>query len=141
MQALSPDPSEGCVVITRFECHSSPRLVYLFLKHWWVKRSVRRAAEGYVASKAVIDWRAKTLMSISLWCSIGSVYSMGQVREHIIAARLPRRLGIDTTCGIYTFAGDWRTVMFGTVTAAHSPLYELNRTAGDQSGSKRRTVR
>ena len=38
---------------------------------------------------------------------------MGEVREHIEAARIPRRLGIATTCGIYTFEGECSAVMFG----------------------------
>lgn len=116
------DQTGGCVVITRFECRTLPRLLYLVLRHSATKRAVRRSAKGYVGSRAIVDWRQRTLMSVSLWRSVASIFSMGEVQEHVVAARLPRRLGIATTCGIYTFAGDWRTVMFGTVTEAHSPL-------------------
>lgn len=124
------DDAGGCVVITRFECRSLLRLLYLMLKHSSTKRAVRRSAKGYVDSVAIVDWRQRTLISVSLWRSVASIFSMGEVREHVFAARLPRKLGIATTCGIYKFAGDWRSVMFGTFAEAHSPLERIATESG-----------
>jgi len=47
----------------------------------------------------------RTVLSITLWDSIDSVYGMGGVDRHIMAARLPARLGISTRCGVFCYTG------------------------------------
>jgi hypothetical protein len=37
---------------------------------------------------------------------------MGKVSDHIAVARVPRRRGIQTSCGIYTHEGECGEVMF-----------------------------
>jgi hypothetical protein len=118
-------PEGGQVVVTRFECRSLVQLWYMIALHVKVKREVRRRATGLVASKAHVDWRARTLISISLWDSIDSIYSMGGVPGHIAAARVPPRIGVRTSCGVFCFAGDWRRVMFQMPSAARTPLRPL----------------
>jgi hypothetical protein len=118
-------PECGQVVVTRFECRSLSQLVRLLFLHVLVKREVRRRAEGLVASKAHVDWRRRTLLSISLWNDLDSVYSMGMVPAHVAASRLPRQAGVRTACGVFCFAGDWRFVMFGGGHVARSPLRPL----------------
>lgn len=110
-------------MVTRFECRSLARLVLLIALHVRLKHHVRRRARGLIGSKALVDWRRRTLLSISLWEDLDSVYSMGGVPQHVMAARLPHRLNVATTCGVYCFAGDWRQVMFRTPCDAHSPLW------------------
>jgi len=116
------DPSGGQVVVTRFECGTLGRLVLLLLVHARVKRDVRRHSSGLVASKVAVDWRGRVLLSISLWLAVESIYSMGGVPRHIEASRLPRRLGVRTTCGVFCFAGDWRRVMFRGSVDSRSPF-------------------
>jgi hypothetical protein len=125
MRRLELDVSKGCVVITRFECQVLLRLLFLIALHRRLQRDVRRRTNGFVGATAIVDWRNRTLISISLWSDLDAVYSMGQVPSHIEAARLPRRLGIATSCGVYAFAGDWRRVLFGTQAQAQSPLQPL----------------
>jgi hypothetical protein len=123
-QERASDP-RGQVVITRFECPSLWRLVRILARHYRVKREVRRVADGYLGSTTYIHWGRRTLLSISLWRSLDSIYDMGKANSHIEASRVPARLGVSTTCGIYTYAGDWRQLMFGTpVAAANEPLVE-----------------
>jgi len=122
---LELQPEGGQVVVTRFECQSRLQLVYMVLLHVRMKREVRRHARGLVASRALIDWQRRTLISISLWEDLDSVYSMGNVQAHIAASRVPRRMGIRTACGVFCFAGDWRRVMFRTENVARSPLRPL----------------
>jgi hypothetical protein len=118
-------PECGQVIVTRFECRSVSQLLRLLFLHVLVKREVRRRGEGLVASKTHIEWRRRTLVSISLWNDLDSVYSMGNVPAHVAAARLPRQVGVRTACGVFCFAGDWRSVMFGGGHAARSPLRPL----------------
>jgi hypothetical protein len=132
MRRLELDASKGCVVITRFECQTLLRLLFLIALHRRLERDVTRHAKGLVGATAMVDWRNRTLISISLWSDLDALYSMGQVPSHIEAARLPRRLGIATSCGVYAFAGDWRRVMFGAQAQAQSPLQPL--AAGRASG-------
>lgn len=123
---LEPRPDGGQVVVTRFECRSFVQLVYLCALHVKVKREVRRRARGLVASRAIVDWRRHTLVSVTLWDDLDSVYSMGAVKAHIAATRLPPRMGVRTACGIFCFVGDWRRVMFRAPhTAGRSPLRPL----------------
>ena len=122
------DTSSGCVVITRFECRSVFGLLYFIALHARLQHAVRKDAGGYVGSCAVVLWGSRTLLSISLWADLKAVYSMGNVSRHIEAARLPRRLGIATNCGIYGFAGDWRRVMFGTECESRSPIRPIEST-------------
>jgi hypothetical protein len=110
------------VVVTRFECPNLPVLLGLVLLHWRIKRAVHRHGKGLIGSRVVILWRRRTMLSVSLWPDLDSVYSMGGVPRHVEAARLPRRMGIRTTCGIYCFAGDWRRVMFRGDVTPRPPL-------------------
>lgn len=104
------------MIVTRFECPNRFVLGYLALLHWRIKRDVKRlaggSAGGFVAGRALLDWRGRTLLSVTLWRDIGSVYAMGSVARHVQAARIPHRLGVRTKCGVFCFAGDWRRVMF-----------------------------
>lgn len=120
-------PAGGQIVVTRFECGSVARLAAIRLLHARLKRDVGRAATGFIAVRTVTDWRRRTMLSISLWESLDSIYSMGEVPQHVAAARLPARLGVATTCGIYYLAGDWRRVMFRGAAVTHSPLRPLER--------------
>lgn len=122
---LEPRPEGGQVVVTRFECGGLLQLAYLCALHMKVKREVRRHARGLVASRALVDWRRHTLVSVTLWDDLDSVYSMGAVHAHIAASRLPPRMGVRTACGIFCFVGDWRRVMFGAPHVGRSPLRPL----------------
>ena len=119
-------PDGGQVVVTRFECGSVARLLAIRLLHARLKRDVQRTAKGFIAVRTVIDWRRRAMLSISLWESLDSIYTMGDVREHVSAVRLPSRLGVATACGIYCLVGDWRRVMFRGATVTRSPLYPLD---------------
>lgn len=123
---LELHPEGGQVVITRFECRTVPRLLAVRLVHSRLKRDVRRAAPGFIAVKTVIDWSQRTMLSISLWENLDSIYAMGEVPSHVSASRLPAQLGVRTTCGIFCMAGDWRRVMFRGAAVARSPLHPLN---------------
>lgn len=123
---LELHPDGGQVVITRFECRTVPRLLAVRLVHASLKRDVRRAAKGFLGVRTVIDWDRRTMLSISLWESLDSIYAMGEVPRHVSASRLPTQLGVRTTCGIFYLAGDWRRVMFRSATVARSPLHPLN---------------
>lgn len=114
-------------MITRFECPSLPAMLVLLLLHRRIKRQVARVADGYLGATTVRDWRARTLLSISLWRDLESVYSMGGVPRHVLGSRVPARLGIRTRAGAFCYAGDWRQVMFGTGHPKPSPLEPTTR--------------
>jgi hypothetical protein len=120
-----PVPAGGQVIVTRFECPSLRVLVYLLALHVRVKRDVRRHAPGLIASRVVVRWRQRTMLSISLWPDLDSVYDMGSVPRHVMGSRIPGQLGVVTSSGVFTFAGDWRRVMFGSPAAPRSPLLPL----------------
>jgi heme-degrading monooxygenase HmoA len=123
--ALELDPGGGQVVVTRFECTALVGMLMIIALHLRVKRDVRRHAPGFIGIRLLIDWRRRTILSISLWQDLASVYAMGNVRRHVEASRLPAVLGATTTCGVFCFVGDWRRVMFGSVVDAQSPLRPL----------------
>jgi hypothetical protein len=118
-------PGGGQVVVTRFECPNALALLAIRIRHGRLKRDVRQAAPGFIAIRTVIDWRRRTMLSISLWRDLDSIYAMGNVPGHVAAARLPQRLGIATTCGIYSLVGDWKRVMFHSDIATRSPLHPI----------------
>jgi hypothetical protein len=109
-------------VVTRFECGTLTNLMIMLVVHARIKRDVRRHGGGLIAVKALVDWRSRVLLSVSLWPTIESVYSMGDVPRHVVAARLPRRLGVRTNCGVFCYAGDWRRVMFRAPVESRSPF-------------------
>jgi hypothetical protein len=117
------DPAGGQVVVTRFECTALVGMLMILALHRRVKRDVRRNAPGFLGIRLLVDWRRRTILSISLWKDLSSVYAMGNVRRHVEASRLPAVLGATTTCGVFCFVGDWRRVMFGSVVEARSPLH------------------
>ncbi len=112
----------GEVVITRFECRTLTNLAILLVVHVAVKREARRRCEGLLSSRAVVNWRRRSLLSISLWRQRDDIFGMGEVHRHIFAARLPHQLAIVTECGVYSYAGDWRAVMFGWDVHRPAPL-------------------
>jgi hypothetical protein len=123
---LELQPEGGQVVVTRFECPTVLALLAIRIRHGRLKRDVRRQAAGFIAVRTVVDWRQRTMLSISLWQNLDSIYGMGNVPRHVAAARLPAQLGVATTCGIYYLVGDWRRVMFRSDVVARSPLFPLN---------------
>jgi hypothetical protein len=120
--AFDLDPTGGQVMITRFECPNLLVMVLVVLLHGRVKRQVARRAEGYLGAVMLRDWRSRTVLSVSLWRDIDSVYAMGEVPRHVHASRVPPRLGIRTRAGVFCYAGDWRRVMFGAGHPNPSPL-------------------
>jgi hypothetical protein len=108
--------------VTRFECGSLRKLLYLMVLHHRVKRDVRRQAKGFVAGRMIVDWRDRVLLSVTIWQDLRSLYSMGGVPRHVIAARVPRQLGVATVSGVFCFVGDWKRVLFRADTAPRSPL-------------------
>jgi hypothetical protein len=116
------DPTRGQVMITRFECPSLSTMVVIMLLHRRIKRQVAQLADGYLGAVMLRDWRTRTVLSMSLWRDIDSVYSMGRVQRHIAGSRVPARLGVRTRAGVFCYAGDWRQVMFGTGQPKPSPL-------------------
>lgn len=124
-RVLEADPDGGQVVVTRFESRSLAGLLTILLLHLRLKYDVRRQARGFVTVKIHLDWRHRTLLSISLWRDLDSVYSMGDVPRHVSAVRLPGGLGVETACGVFCYMGDWRRVMFGGTPTSGSPLRPL----------------
>jgi hypothetical protein len=113
------------IVVTRFECPGLWRLIVLMVLHRRLERDVRRHATGFLGMSLLVGWRTRTLLNISLWRDMDAVHSMGGVRRHVDATRVPSRLGVTTSGGIYAFAGDWKRVMFGIDCADHSPVRPL----------------
>jgi hypothetical protein len=138
---LEPDVSAGQVVVTRFECPSILSLLLIRIMHVRLRFDVRRQASGFVGVKALIDWRRRTLLSISLWEDLESVRSMGAVPRHVRAVRVPHGMGVNTASGIFCFVGDWRRVMFASDTPARCPLHRLPaQTPDDRSERKEHHV-
>jgi hypothetical protein len=115
------------VVITRFECPNLYALLLILAVHRRVKKQVRRLASGYLGGRTLVQWRTRTLLSISLWDRLDSIYAMGEVQHHIVASRIPARLKAATSCGIYTYSGDWKQVMFGVPAVSNAPLFETSK--------------
>ena len=119
---ITPEPERGQVVITRFECESARGLVRLLLLHKRIKRDVRRQASGFIGVRTLVFWRSHTMLSISVWQDLDSIYSMGQVARHIHAAKRTSQLRVTTASGIFCYAGDWRKVMFRVGQPKDTPL-------------------
>lgn len=124
---IVPDPDRGQVVITRFECESARGLLRLLLLHKRIKRDVRRQASGFVGVRTLVFWRSRTMLSVSVWKDLESIYSMGQVARHIQAAKRTSRLRVTTASGIFCYAGDWRRVMFRVGQPKDSPLQPIKQ--------------
>lgn len=109
------------MVLTRFTCPSLYALLLVKLLHYRVRPQIRRVAPGYLGGTTIIQWRSRTLLSLSLWQDLDGVYDMGQARRHVLAARVPSRLGVRTSCDVYACTGEWRHVMFGVPTGGTPP--------------------
>lgn len=116
---------DGVIVVTRFECPSLWALLLVLVLHKRLARDVRRDATGFLGSSLMVAWRARTLLNVSLWEDMEGVHSMGRVRRHVDATRMPSRLGVATSGGIFAYAGDWKRVMFGIDCEGVSPVRPL----------------
>ena len=108
--------------MTRFECQTIWQALRILRLHRPMKRIVRHNVDGFIGINLVKDWQHRTIYSISLWHDRQSIYGMGEVSAHVRAARVPARMGIVTSCGVFDYAGDWRNVLFGKGWAGPSPL-------------------
>lgn len=90
--------------------------------HRPMKRRIHERVGGFLGAKMFFDWEQKLIRSVSLWSDLESVYGMGSVPQHVAAVRVPPRLGIETSCGVFQYAGDWRGVLFGGPWQTSSPL-------------------
>ncbi len=115
IRKLDEAPAEqgGAVVITAFACRTRRDVLLLWWLHHRLKPAVRAEAPSFVDVRLYIDWRRRLVRSVSLWSEVGGLYDMGKVTGHISAARVPGSRGIETSCGVFTYRGDWRTVLFG----------------------------
>jgi hypothetical protein len=125
----------GAVVVTRFACRTRRNVLLVWWLHHRVKPAVRARVRGLLGIRLYIDWRQRVVRSVSLWTDPAYLYDMGKVDEHIEVARVPRRLGIKTSCGIYTHEGDCSEVMFG-VEPLHKPhpLTDAHPSTSDKPG-------
>jgi len=115
------DP-RGHIAVTRFECRTLLNVVVVLLVHKRIKREVRRVAEGFVGAAPVVLWKDRTILSVTLWRTLESMYAMGEVQSHILASRLPHKLGIRTASGLFPFAGDWKNLLFQATVVDIDPL-------------------
>ncbi|WP_117211573.1 hypothetical protein [Allorhizocola rhizosphaerae] len=124
--------SGSVVVVTAFQCRSRLDLLLIWWMHHRLKSAVRAAAPDFLGIRLYIDWRRRIARSVSLWAKGTGLYDMGNVKEHIAATRFPGTRGIETSCGVYTYGGDWRSVMFGDGFASRPPL---QKTKGEYRGA------
>jgi len=123
----------GAVVVTMFDCRSRRNIVLLWWLHRRLRSHVRARAKGFLGIRLYIDWRRRVVRSVSLWADPPSVYSIGDVPAHVAAARIPPRLGIQTSCGMYTYEGACSAVMFGvTPNPRPNPLTGVGPKRSDQ---------
>ena len=109
-------------MVTRFDCLTVRNMRRISRMHWPMSRLVKDEVEGFIGVKLLKDWPNRTVYSISLWQDRQSIYGMGEVSAHVRASRVPARLGVTTSCGVFDYAGDWRNVLFGKGWGGPSPL-------------------
>lgn len=98
-------------MITRFDCPSLITMLIVTRLHGRIRRRVRAQIPGFRGVALIKEWSERRLLSVSLWDESSSVRQMGEVRQHVLAARLTQRLGIATSGGVFAYAGDWRAVI------------------------------
>jgi hypothetical protein len=103
----------GAVVVTLFACRNLRDILVIWWLHHRVKPGVRERTRGFLGVRLYIDWRRRTVRSVSLWADPAYLYDMGEVREHVAAVGVPGQLGVATACGIYMYEGEWTELMFG----------------------------
>jgi hypothetical protein len=114
----------GVVVVTLFECRTILKMLLIWKLHHQLKQRVYRKAKDFLGVYLILDWRARTIRSISLWASLHGIYDMGEVPEHVEAVRIPGAQGIQTLCGIFSYEGDWLKVLFDARVSRPSPLHD-----------------
>ncbi|MFJ6854158.1 hypothetical protein ACIQM3_27180 [Streptomyces sp. NPDC091271] len=117
------DP-RGHIALTRFECRSALNMAVVLFLHARIKREVRRIAPEFVGAAPVVLWRHRTILSVTLWRTLESMYAMGEAQSHILAARVPHKLGIRTTSGLFPYGGDWKNLLFEATVTDVDPLHE-----------------
>lgn len=122
-QPIPPTPTGtiGCVIVNEFIAPSVFDLIRVIVSHRIVAAAVRRHGAGLVDHALAVDWRHRTATSVSLWVSAATLYSIGNVREHVWAARMTSRLGIQTRCSYFSLSGTCVDTMYGHVSTSESP--------------------
>lgn len=100
------------MVITRFDCPTYRHLLVIRLLHAVLGRRIRAKLDGLLLSHTTTDLRARRVVSVSVFRELGDLYQMGSVTTHVNAARIPPKLGVKTSGGVFVYAGDWRKILF-----------------------------
>lgn len=80
--------------------------------HRKLKRRIVRRLAGLDDVILSYDWSNRIIRNISIWSNINLIYGMGEIPEHVRLSRLPSRMGITTSCEVFSSIGDWRHVLF-----------------------------
>lgn len=110
------------MVVTAFACRTFPNMLLIWRLHRQLKRNVYAKADGFLGVHLILNWCDRVVQSISLWSDLHALYDMGEVKEHVRAVRVPGTRGIQTSCGVFGFDGDWLSVLFGSAKGRPSPL-------------------
>jgi len=110
------------VVVTRFDCRTLWRLVFMRMVHVVLGRRIRRGLDGLLFASTFIEIRSRRVISISAFGTLDDLYQMGSVADHIKGAHLASRLDLRTSAGIFPYAGDWRRILFDAPGQSPSPL-------------------
>src|SRR5690606_34542686 len=123
---LQPGTSVGgAMVVTVFACRTRRDVLLVWWLHHRLRSAVQARVRGFLGVRLFVDWRTRVVRSVSLWTDPAYLYDMGEVPEHVATTRIPARRGIRTSCGVYTYQGGWRAVMFGVEPdSAPPPLSE-----------------
>ena len=125
----------GAGVVTMFACRTRWDVLLVWWLHYRIKPAIEARAKGFLGVRLYIDWRRRIVRSVSLWTDPASLYDMGEVRQHVGATRIPRRRGIQTSCGVYSYEGDCSAVMFGVPpNRKPNPLTNAHPSPSDQPG-------
>ncbi|MGI5245256.1 hypothetical protein [Dactylosporangium sp. CA-139066] len=119
------DPAGGVLVVTRFDCDTLFRLVYMRLVHLVLSRRVSRAlGETLLFVSTFTEVRTRRVISVTAFGRVEDLYRMGTVGDHIRGAKLVARKRFRTSAGIFPYGGDWRRVMFDSAVHSPSPLQD-----------------
>lgn len=114
------DPAGTVVVVTLFRCRTLRQLLGVRRRFAGMAGVVKAKAPALLSSVVSVDYRRRLVMNVSVWPDVESMRQMGDVPEHVLAARyVGRRPDIATASGVFAHAGDWRELLWGVPRPDH----------------------
>lgn len=118
-----PYDSGPVIAVTQFACRSRAELAWVARLHARFARRIRlKVGEALLGDAQIADRPRLAYVNLTVWSTLEGVRAMGHSDLHVRLVKTVVARGIPVHGGIFSYTGDWRTLLFGVEGKPTNPL-------------------